>query len=141
MPGKLILTVHRQGLAWSHLRSRLTPAITSPRVLNAFLPALNDIGDDFVQLLRSKRCPTSGVVTNFQDIANLMGLEAVCTLMLGRRMGFLSATPDADVLALAAAVKRLFVTQRDSTFGMGWWRYAATRTWRDFRDSEELIYK
>lgn len=110
-------------------------------MLHAFLPALNEICDDFVQLLRTHRCPHTGVVGDFQDVANLMGLEAVCTLMLGRRMGFLSATPSADVLALAAAVKRLFVTQRDSTFGLGMWRYARTKTWRDFTDSEELIYK
>lgn len=131
---------NEQGLGWNHLRSKLTPAITSPRVLQAFLPALNEICDDFVELLRVKRCPLTQVVTDFQDVANLMGLEAVCTLMLGRRMGFLSAQPGRDVMALAAAVKRLFVTQRDSTFGLGLWRYWSTQTWRDFSDSEELIY-
>lgn len=61
--------------------------------------------------------------------------------MLGRRMGFLSAKPDNDVLALAGAVKTLFATQRDSTFGLGMWRYVPTKTWRDFRRSEELIYR
>lgn len=122
------------------MRSKLTPAITSPRVLHAFLPALNEICDDFVELLRRKRCPKTGEVANFQDVANLMGLEAVCTLMLGRRMGFLSERPAAEVQRLAAAVKLLFVTQRDSTYGFGLWRYMATKTWRDFSESEELIY-
>lgn len=56
-------------------------------------------------------------------------------------MGFLSTNPDTDVMALAGAVKTLFATQRDSTFGLGMWRYAPTKTWRDFRRSEELIYR
>lgn len=60
--------------------------------------------------------------------------------MLGRRMGFLSAQPASDIMALAGAVKTLFATQRDSTFGLGMWRYVPTKTWRDFRSSEELIY-
>lgn len=123
------------------MRNKLTPAIISTRVLQAFLPALNDICDDFVELLRTKRCPVTGILQNFQDVANLMGLEAVCMLMMGRRMGFLSAEPDSDVLKLAAAVKRLFATQRDSTYGLGLWRYVRTRTWREFSESEELIYK
>lgn len=157
-------------------------------MLQAFLPALNEICDDFVELLRLKRCPRTQIVDNFQDVANLMGLEgefrveeiyfyfifmcvrfsifytefiiiiyfiydfnylnfvytntpAVCTLMLGRRMGFLSAKPDPAVMALAGAVKTLFATQRDSTFGVGLWRYAPTKTWRDFRHSEEMIYR
>lgn len=90
--------------------------------------------------MRRKR-NANGVVENFQDVANLMGFEAVCALMLGRRMGFLSFSPDKKVVRLAAAVKLLFVTQRDSNYGMGTWRYWPTKTWRDFVRSEEFIYK
>lgn len=49
--------------------------MTSPRVLQAFMPALNEICDDFLELLRQKRCPRTHIVDNFQDVANLMGLE------------------------------------------------------------------
>lgn len=65
----------------------------------------------------------------------------MCALMLGRRMGFLSFDPDQKVVQLAAAVKMLFVTQRDSNYGMGTWKYWPTKTWRDFVRSEEFIYK
>lgn len=83
----------------------------------------------------------NNVVENFQDIVNLFGLEAVCTLMLGRRMGFLSSKPPENVAKLAAAVKMLFITQRDSSYGFGLWKYFPTKTYRDFVTTEETIYK
>lgn len=123
------------------MRTKLTSQITSPRVLQAFLPALNTICDDFIDLLRAKRDPVTNVVENFQDVVNLFGLEAVCTLMLGRRMGFLSLSPPSNVAKLAMAVKMLFITQRDSSYGFNMWKYVATKTYRDFVETEDTIYK
>lgn len=131
----------RQGETWHNLRTKLTSQITSPRVLQAFLPSLNAICDDFIDLLRQKRDPATNVVENFQNIVNFFGLEAVCTLMLGRRMGFLSSTPPDNVAKLAAAVKTLFITQRDSSYGFSLWRYVSTKTYRDFVQTEDTIYK
>lgn len=130
----------RQGETWHNLRTKLTSQITSPRVLQAFLPALNAICDDFIDLLRTKRQPVTNVVDNFQNIVNLFGLEAVCTLMLGRRMGFLSSNPPENVAKLAAAVKTLFITQRDSSYGFSLWKYVSTKTYRDFVQTEDTIY-
>lgn len=131
----------RQGEIWHNLRTKLTSQITSPRVLQAFLPALNVICDDFIGLLRAKCDPETKVVRNFQDLANLFGLEAVCFLMLGRRMGFLSPQPHENVNRLAAAVKMLFITMRDSSYGITMWKYVSTKTYRDFVKAEQIIYK
>ncbi|EDW34836.1 GL21018 [Drosophila persimilis] len=116
--------------------------ITSPRVLQNFLPALNAVCDDFIDLLRARRDPDTLVVPNFEELANLMGLEAVCTLMLGRRMGFLAADAKQPqkISQLAAAVKQLFISQRDSYYGLGLWKYFPTKTYRDFARAEDLIY-
>lgn len=64
-----------QGEEWYHLRSKLTGGITSRKLLWSFLPTLNVICDDFIELIRHKR-DENGVVHNFQDMANLMGLES-----------------------------------------------------------------
>lgn len=110
-------------------------------MLQSFLPSLNAICDDFIDLLRAKRDPITCVVDNFQNVVNLFGLEAVCTLMLGRRMGFLSSNPPENVAKLAAAVKTLFITQRDSSYGFSLWKYVSTKTYRDFVHTEDTIYK
>ncbi|SPP76071.1 blast:Ecdysone 20-monooxygenase [Drosophila guanche] len=134
--------VNEQGAMWQLLRTSLTSSITSPRVLQNFLPALNAVCDDFIDLLRARRDPETLVVPNFEELANLMGLEAVCTLMLGRRMGFLAANAQQPqkISQLAAAVKQLFISQRDSYYGLGLWKYFPTKTYRDFARAEDLIY-
>ncbi|XP_075162514.1 cytochrome P450 family 24 subfamily A member shade [Haematobia irritans] len=134
--------VNEQGPTWQKLRSSLTSFITSPRILQNFLPALNLVCDDFIDLLKAHRDPHTFEVTNFEDIANLMGLEAVCTLMLGRRMGFLSTNTEQPekIRQLAAAVKQLFISQRDSYYGFGMWKYFPTETYRKFARAEETIY-
>ncbi|XP_005178783.2 ecdysone 20-monooxygenase isoform X1 [Musca domestica] len=134
--------VNEQGPTWQKLRSSLTSFITSPRILQNFLPALNLVCDDFIDLLKAHRDPHTFEVTNFEDIANLMGLEAVCTLMLGRRMGFLSTNTEQPekIKQLAAAVKQLFISQRDSYYGFGMWKYFPTQTYRKFAHAEETIY-
>lgn len=64
----------RQGEEWYHLRAKLTGGITSRKTLLAFLPTLNEICDDFIELIKYKR-DENNIVTNFQEFANLMGLE------------------------------------------------------------------
>ncbi|XP_014093991.2 ecdysone 20-monooxygenase isoform X1 [Bactrocera oleae] len=134
--------VNEQGTTWQKLRASLTSYITSPRILYNFLPALNVVCDDFIELLRQQRVPDTLEVHNFEDIANLMGLEAVCTLMLGRRMGFLdkSGQQPERIRQLASAVKQLFISQRDSYYGLGLWKYLPTKTYTEFVRAEEIIY-
>uniref|UniRef100_A0A336MFD5 CSON014590 protein n=1 Tax=Culicoides sonorensis TaxID=179676 RepID=A0A336MFD5_CULSO len=66
---------------------------------------------------------------------------AVCCLMLGRRIGYLSKDfKDERFMALATAVKRLFILQRDAYFGNGLWKYIPTTTYKEFAKTEDIIY-
>lgn len=68
------LNFPRQGTEWYHLRTKLTPNLTSRKVLNALIPALNEICDDLVELIKFKR-DKDQLINNFEDIANSFGLE------------------------------------------------------------------
>ncbi|KAL4702712.1 hypothetical protein ACJJTC_011577 [Scirpophaga incertulas] len=80
--------VNEQGDRWYHLRHHLTAELTSPHTMQGFLPNLNGICDDFLGLLRVCRS-ADGTVHGFDQLTNRMGLESVCGLMLGARLGFL----------------------------------------------------
>lgn len=54
-------------------------------------------------------------VENFENIVNSLALEAVCTLMLGKRMGFLSQRPPENIAKLASSVRDTFIIQRDTS--------------------------
>ncbi|RVE45412.1 hypothetical protein evm_009930 [Chilo suppressalis] len=80
--------VNEQGEKWHHLRRHLTAELTSPHTMHSFLPLLNSTSDDFLALLQACRAP-DGTVLGFDQLTNRMGLESVCGLMLGTRLGFL----------------------------------------------------
>lgn len=68
-------------------------------------------------------------------------ISAVCCLVLGRRLGYLSAEfNNTRFTLLANAVKRLFILTRDAYFGNGLWKYIPTRTYTEFVQTENLIY-
>lgn len=64
----------RQGEKWYHLRKNLTVDLTSPQTMQGFLPNLNNICDDFLELLQSCRKRDQSV-TGFEQLTNRMGLE------------------------------------------------------------------
>lgn len=61
--------------------------------------------------------------------------------MLGRRVGYLSKDSlNPRFTALASAVKKLFILQRDAYFGSGLWKYIPTKTYKEFAQTEDFIY-
>ncbi|CAH0402521.1 unnamed protein product [Chilo suppressalis] len=131
--------VNEQGEKWHHLRRHLTAELTSPHTMHSFLPLLNSTSDDFLALLQACRAP-DGTVLGFDQLTNRMGLESVCGLMLGTRLGFLERCMSGRAATLAAAVKAHFRAQRDSYYGAPLWKFAPTTLYRTFVRSEETIH-
>ncbi|OWR41622.1 cytochrome P450 CYP314A1 [Danaus plexippus plexippus] len=131
--------VNEQGEKWHHLRRHLTSELTSPQTIHGFVPELNNICDDFINLLRNSRRP-DGSVLGFDQLTNRVGLESVCGLMLGTRLGFLERWMSGRAAALAAAVKAHFRAQRDSYYGAPLWKFAPTSVYKTFVRSEETIH-
>ncbi|XP_072933375.1 ecdysone 20-monooxygenase [Epargyreus clarus] len=131
--------VNEQGEKWHHLRRHLTADLTSPNTIQGFIPELNSICDDFLTLLSSCRQP-DGTVYGFDQLTNRMGLESVCGLMLGTRLGFLERWMSGRAATLASAVKAHFRAQRDSYYGAPLWKFLPTTLYKTFVKSEETIH-
>lgn len=130
--------VNEQGEVWHKLRSALTPELMSATTVLGFLPALNQVVDDFVCLIRQQR--RSNVVTGFEELAYRMGLESTCTLILGRRLGFLEPDTGALTARLAEAVRVHFRASRDAFYGLPLWKIVATKAYAELISSEDAIY-
>jgi len=59
------------------LRSKLTPELTSPKTIRRFLPEVNQLADDFINLISLSR-DGNNVVKGFEAYCNRMGLESMC---------------------------------------------------------------
>jgi len=70
-------TCCRQGEVWAMLRNKLTPELTSPRTIRRFLPEVNQLADDFNNLISLAR-DGNNVVKGFEAYCNRMGLESMC---------------------------------------------------------------
>uniref|UniRef100_A0A0A9XMH1 Ecdysone 20-monooxygenase n=1 Tax=Lygus hesperus TaxID=30085 RepID=A0A0A9XMH1_LYGHE len=131
---------NEQGEEWHRLRTLLTPELTSGRTMNRFFPELNSIADDFNSLILHSRDPSTGRVTDFEDLACRLGLESSCTLILGERLGFLEKVVGPTAQRLADAVKDQFCASRDTFYGLPIWKFVATPAYRQFVSSEDTIY-
>ncbi|XP_073979456.1 cytochrome P450 family 24 subfamily A member shade isoform X2 [Rhodnius prolixus] len=130
----------RQGETWHRLRSLLTPELTSSRTMHKFLPELTVVADDFSRLVMHSREGPNGLVRGFEELACRIGLESTCTLILGKRLGFLEKEVSPLAARLAEAVKDLFCASRDTFFGLPFWKLLPTPAYRKFMSSENTIY-
>lgn len=95
----------------------MTPkTLESKKVLSVFCPDLNEICDDFVNVIREKRNSSDNILNDFEPVMKMMNLEAACTLILGRR-NLLQKTTDRNLQELSEATKHLFKIFRDIYYG------------------------
>lgn len=132
--------VNEQGHVWHVLRSSLTPELTSGRTMHRFLPELNRVAEDFNSLIRHSMNENHAVLC-FDELANRMGLESTCTLILGRRLGFLTEDIHPTTANLADAVRQQFLASRDTFYGLPLWKLFPTPAYRKLMQSEDTIYR
>ncbi|XP_063241331.1 ecdysone 20-monooxygenase [Bacillus rossius redtenbacheri] len=131
---------HEQGDKWHELRALLTPELVSRRTMDQFLPELQLVAEDLAALLRARR-DAAGRVAGVLELANTLGLESICVLVLGRRLGFFNKDLGALASRLGAVIKEHFLACRDTYFGLPLWKLFPTRAYRQMVRSEEAYYE
>lgn len=134
--------VNEQGEQWQNLRTNLTSDLTSSKTISSYLPELENIADDFCHLLKTTRNSKSQVL-HVEELASRLGLETICCLVLGRRMGFLlnkEINESSIQTRLATAVANHFVACRDTYYGLPLWKLYPTKAYTKLSKSEEEIY-
>nr|QQL12330.1 cytochrome P450 CYP314A1 [Aphis craccivora] len=131
--------VNEQGEVWAMLRNKLTPELTSPRTIQRFLPEVNQLADDFINLISQAR-DSINVVEKFESYCNRMGLESTCTLILGRRFGFLDGEVSETATRLADSVTSQFRASQEAFYGLPLWKLIPTKAYKEFVASEDALY-
>lgn len=132
--------VNETGETWHLLRATLTPELTSRKTMKEFLPELMNVANDFIRLIDIKR-NEDNVVVNFEQLCNRLGLESTCTLILGKRFGFLQeAYVDEIGQRLAEAITGQFCASRDTFYGLPLWKIFSTKAYKQFIHCEDTIY-
>ncbi|KAI4458913.1 cytochrome p450 [Holotrichia oblita] len=125
---------------WAHLRANLTKDITSPQTIATFLPQVTAISNDLCALIKHFR-QNDNKIGQLELLTRRLGLEVMCTLVLGRRMGFLLPEGETDIARrLRIAVHHHFLSCRDTYYGLPLWKLFHTPSYSHLIDSEEDIY-
>ncbi|XP_023021214.2 cytochrome P450 family 24 subfamily A member shade isoform X1 [Leptinotarsa decemlineata] len=132
--------VNEQGIKWHELRTSLTKKLTSPKTVAGFLPQVQEIVEDWCNLISQQR--TDNTITNLEDIVGPLGLEISCALVLGRRMGFLLPGAESETAQkLAETIHQLFIATRDTYYGLPFWKIFETPAYKKLAESEDTIYQ
>lgn len=105
------------------------------------MPEIQAIVGDWCHLLKLQRDGKDGLIVGMEDLGSRFGLEATCSLVLGRRMGFLLPGGESETAKkLATAVHQHFLACRDTYFGVPLWKLFKTPPYSRLARSEEAIY-
>lgn len=111
--------VNEQGPSWAHLRSKLTPkTFENRKAIAEFCPDLNEIIDEFISLLKTRR-NEDNVVEGVDNALKLLSFEGACCMVLGKRVGFLNdgKSKNEDLQDILTSAKKIFEGIRDSYYG------------------------
>ncbi|KAL4105170.1 hypothetical protein QTP88_020442 [Uroleucon formosanum] len=131
---------NEQGKVWASLRNQLTPKLTRPSVIQGFLPEVNHLADDFIRLISQVR-NGNNVVIGFESYCNRMGLESTCTLILGRRFGFLDGEVSEIATRLTDSVTSQFRASQEAFYGLPLWKIIPTKAYKELIASEDTLYE
>lgn len=70
-----------------------------------------------------------------------MSSIGTCTLILGRRLGFLDGEVSDTATRLADAVTSQFRASQEAFYGLPLWKLIPTKAYKDFVASEDSLYE
>ena len=114
--------VNENGPKWKHLRKQFTPPLTRRKTLSNYSSMMNNIGEDFVELVLQNRSAESGIVKNIRQLVYRAGLETVCAVALERRMGFLLKELDSQAVLIFDAINGYQSASNEAMYGLPWWK-------------------
>lgn len=88
--------VNDQGEAWGHMRSVVNPIMLKPKIVNAYIPAIDDVAKDFVEKIKRIRDENQEMPATFGTELNKWSLESIAVIALEHRLGVITNDDDPE---------------------------------------------
>lgn len=126
----------------------LAPALLKMDVIHNFVPQLDLICKDLIELIEDQKCfdtqSQSFVIQDFRDISYKFVFESISWWCLSKRLGCLNSDPDSSLATdgqiLINATKSLFESYQKLFYSSKLWKYIRTKAYRQLEDSENTVY-
>lgn len=130
--------INEQDDAWRKLRTKLNPIMMRPTVIKSYIPALDAVATDFLELIQVTRDERNEMAANFDSYLNKWALESVGVVGLNRRLGLLTES-NADAELIYKYVQDVFHLTNEFSLLPSLSRYIKTPNfWAQIRAFDKL---
>lgn len=129
-----------QGKAWGTLRSKVNPVMLQPKTVRSYIPQVDEIACEFVELSKKSRDANNELPANFGHEMNKWALESIGVIALDQRLGVLDEN-HADAKLLIKSVKDFFQLSYELEVLPSLWKYVATPKFNELMSAFDNMTK
>ncbi|CAH0717365.1 unnamed protein product, partial [Brenthis ino] len=117
-----------QGEVWKKFRSTVNPILLQPKTIKLYSSTLNEVAEDMVKRMRSKRNEKNMIEGKIDVEMNLWALESIGVVALGGRINCFDPNlpEDSPARKLIQIVHNIFKSADELDFKPSLWRYMPT---------------
>lgn len=114
-----------QGHAWASLRSKVNPVMLQPKIVKSYIPQVDAVARDFVELVAAVRDENNELSASFGQDLNKWAVESVGVIALDQRLGVLvENNPEAKLVI--RSVREFFQLTYELDVLPSVWKYVET---------------
>lgn len=118
-----------QGPPWGKLRSTVNPVMLQPKTVKLYIPQVDEVALEFLELLKASRDTNNEVPATFGQDLNKWALESIGCIALDQRLGVLKGN-DPNVNQLIVNTKEFIRLSYELDLRPSIWRYVKTPKFR-----------
>ncbi|XP_061378745.1 cytochrome P450 CYP12A2-like [Danaus plexippus] len=120
------------GKAWKKFRSTVNPIMLQPKTIILYSNTLNEVAEDMIKRLKSKRNDKNMIEGKFDEEMNLWALETIGVVALGDRLNCFDPNlpENSPVKKMIQIVHNIFKYANKLDFNPSLWKYISTPTFK-----------
>lgn len=131
------ICVDRQGEEWYKYRSKTQPYTLKPRTIMSYVPSMNDVAEEALQLIRDYEHEYGPGQWNCVRLLYKWSLESVLYVALDKRLQCMNTqlTEGCDAERILKSMDVIFECLQIFGYRLPLWRYFRTPTWKRFENA------
>ncbi|XP_037050618.1 probable cytochrome P450 12b2, mitochondrial [Bradysia coprophila] len=128
-----------RGESWANLRTAANPIMMKPKLVRAYIPAVDTVVRDFIRRVKTIRDEKNEMPDDFHNELLKWSLESIVLIALEHRLGLLSETDNPENQKLINAITDFFKLAYELDVKPSIWRYYKTPTFNRLMECFDVM--
>ncbi|GAB0094258.1 Cytochrome P450 [Sergentomyia squamirostris] len=130
-----------QGASWWDFRQKVNPAMMKPQTAKKYVPAIDEVAQDFVKRIQGKLDVNQETPDDFYSELNMWALESIATITMDTRLGIFENSNMEKMHTIMRDLKVFFELTVKLDFQPSLWKYFPTPGYRKLmKSSDNILY-